>query len=201
MNRRDFLKLMGVASSASLVSSCGLDKRTEKLISRLVPPEDDIAPGQSVYYNTTCTECPANCGLSVKVREGSPIKLEGISEHPINDGSLCIRGQSSLTRLYHPERIKNPLIRNSQGNFKDTTWNEAYYITDFVFWVGIAHSGTLISAVLFLFRARFRSSFNRAAEAMTVFVVMTAGLFPLIHLGRVWLFYWLLPYPNQRLRV
>lgn len=74
-----------------------------------------------------------------------------------------------------------------------------FYITDFVFWVGIAHSGTLISAVLFLFRAKFRSSFNRSAEAMTVFAVMTAGLFPIIHLGRVWLFYWLFPYPNQRL--
>lgn len=73
------------------------------------------------------------------------------------------------------------------------------YITNFVFWVGIAHSGTLISAVLFLFRARFRRSFNRSAEAMTVFAVMTAGLFPLIHLGRSWYFFWLLPYPNQRL--
>ncbi len=73
------------------------------------------------------------------------------------------------------------------------------YITDFVFWVGIAHSGTLISAVLFLFRAKFRSSFNRFAEAMTVFAVMTAGLYPLIHLGRSWLFYWLFPYPHQRL--
>jgi molybdopterin-containing oxidoreductase family membrane subunit len=73
------------------------------------------------------------------------------------------------------------------------------YITNFVFWVGIAHSGTLISAVLFLFRARFRSSFNRAAEAMTVIAVMCAGMYPLIHLGRVWYFYWLFPYPNQRL--
>jgi molybdopterin-containing oxidoreductase family membrane subunit len=73
------------------------------------------------------------------------------------------------------------------------------YITNFVFWVGIAHSGTLISAVLFLLRARFRSSFNRSAEAMTVFALMTAGLFPLIHLGRTWKFYWLIPYPNQRL--
>lgn len=73
------------------------------------------------------------------------------------------------------------------------------YITNFVFWVGIAHSGTLISAVLFLFRARFRSAFNRIAEAMTVIAVMTAGLYPLIHLGRVWRFYYLLPYPNQRL--
>jgi molybdopterin-containing oxidoreductase family membrane subunit len=73
------------------------------------------------------------------------------------------------------------------------------YITNFVFWVGIAHSGTLISAVLFIFRAKFRSSFNRSAEAMTIFAVMTAGLFPLIHLGRAWFFYWLMPYPNQRL--
>jgi molybdopterin-containing oxidoreductase family membrane subunit len=73
------------------------------------------------------------------------------------------------------------------------------YITDFVFWVGIAHSGTLISAVLFLFKAKFRSRFNRTAEAMTIFAVMTAGLFPLIHLGRVWFFYWLFPYPNQRM--
>jgi molybdopterin-containing oxidoreductase family membrane subunit len=73
------------------------------------------------------------------------------------------------------------------------------YITNFVFWVGIAHSGTLISAVLFLFRARFRSAFNRIAEAMTVIAVMTAGLYPLIHLGRVWRFYYLFPYPNQRL--
>lgn len=72
------------------------------------------------------------------------------------------------------------------------------YIVTFVFWVGIAHSGTLISAVLFLFRAKWRTSVYRAAEAMTVIAVLTAGLFPLIHLGRVWKFYWLLPYPNQR---
>ena len=72
------------------------------------------------------------------------------------------------------------------------------YITNFVFWVGIAHSGTLISAVLFLFRAKWRTAVARASEAMTVFAVMTAGLFPIIHLGRPWFFYWLIPYPNER---
>ncbi len=72
------------------------------------------------------------------------------------------------------------------------------YITNFVFWVGIAHSGTLISAVLFLFRAGWRTPIARSAEAMTIFAVMTAGLFPIIHIGRAWNFYWLLPYPNQR---
>lgn len=71
------------------------------------------------------------------------------------------------------------------------------YITNFVFWVGIAHSGTLISAILFLFRVSWRTSIYRSAEAMTVFAIMTAGLFPLIHLGRVWYFYYLIPYPSQ----
>ncbi len=72
------------------------------------------------------------------------------------------------------------------------------YIATFVFWVGIAHSGTLISAILYLFRSGWRTTINRASEAMTIFAVMTAGLFPLIHLGRVWYFYWLVPYPSQR---
>jgi molybdopterin-containing oxidoreductase family membrane subunit len=70
------------------------------------------------------------------------------------------------------------------------------YITNFVFWVGIAHSGTLISAILYLFRVRWRASIYRTAEAVTVFALFTAGLFPLIHLGRPWFFYWLLPYPQ-----
>jgi len=74
----------------------------------------------------------------------------------------------------------------------------AMYITTFVFWIGIGHAGTLISAILYLFRARWRTSIYRGAEAMTVFAVLTAGLFPLIHAGRMWFAYWLLPYPNQR---
>jgi len=74
----------------------------------------------------------------------------------------------------------------------------AVYITNFVFWVGIAHSGTLISAILYLFRVRWRTAVYRCAETMTVFAVLTAGLFPLIHLGRVWFFYWCIPYPNER---
>ncbi|MEE8487076.1 MAG: NrfD/PsrC family molybdoenzyme membrane anchor subunit, partial [Gemmatimonadota bacterium] len=73
------------------------------------------------------------------------------------------------------------------------------YIVTFVFWVGIAHSGTLISAVLYLVRSGWRTTINRTAEAMTIFAVMTAGLFPLIHLGRVWYFYYLIPYPSARL--
>lgn len=71
-------------------------------------------------------------------------------------------------------------------------------IVTFVFWIGIGHAGTLISAILHLFRQKWRTSVARSAEAMTVFAVMTAGIFPLIHTGRPWLDFWLFPYPNQR---
>jgi molybdopterin-containing oxidoreductase family membrane subunit len=70
-------------------------------------------------------------------------------------------------------------------------------IINFVFWVGIGHAGTLISAILFLFRQKWRTSINRAAEAMTLFAVACALIFPGIHVGRIWLAYWLAPVPNQ----
>jgi len=72
------------------------------------------------------------------------------------------------------------------------------YIVTFVFWVGIAHAGTLISAILYLFRAKWRNAINRSAEAMTVFAVLTAAQFLGIHVGRIWKSYFILPYPNQR---
>jgi Ni/Fe-hydrogenase subunit HybB-like protein len=71
-----------------------------------------------------------------------------------------------------------------------------FAITNFVWWIGIGHAGTLISAILLLLRQTWRNSINRFAEAMTLFAVACAGLFPLLHLGRPWLFYWLFPYPN-----
>ncbi len=70
-------------------------------------------------------------------------------------------------------------------------------IVNFVFWVGIGHAGTLISAILFLFRQTWRTSINRSAEAMTIFAVMCALVFPGIHVGRVWVAYWMMPFPNQ----
>ena len=82
------------------------------------------------------------------------------------------------------------------GNNNPVGW--AWDIVNFVFWVGIGHAGTLISAILYLFRSPWRTVVYRATEAMTVFAVMTAGLFPIVHIGRQWFFYWLLPYPNQR---
>jgi len=76
------------------------------------------------------------------------------------------------------------------------TVNWAWDITNFVWWVGIGHAGTLISAVLLLFRQKWRMGINRSAEAMTIFAVVQAGIFPVIHMGRVWNAFWVLPLPN-----
>ena len=81
------------------------------------------------------------------------------------------------------------------GNNQPVGW--AFPIVNFVFWVGIGHAGTLISAILFLFRQKWRTGIARFAEAMTIFAVMTAGIFPLIHTGRPWLAGYLFPLPNQ----
>ena len=81
------------------------------------------------------------------------------------------------------------------GNNSPVFWG--FPIVNFVFWIGIGHAGTLISAILFLFRQRWRNSIARFAEAMTIFAVMTAGQFPLIHMGRPWLAHWMFPYPSE----
>ena len=134
MQRRDFIKILGLASGAAVMESCGAKKGAEKLIPHVIPPEIEIVPGQAIYFNTTCTECPAGCGVSAKVVEKQiqnrlgryPVKLEGTNGHPINDGKLCVRGQSSLYRLYHPDRLRHPMMRDEEGNLQKCTWEEAY---------------------------------------------------------------------------
>jgi len=81
------------------------------------------------------------------------------------------------------------------GNNQPVAWG--WPIVNFVFWVGIGHAGTLISAVLFLFRQGWRTGINRFSEAMTIFAVICAGMFPAIHVGRIWVIYWVFPIPNQ----
>ncbi|HXT16594.1 MAG TPA: NrfD/PsrC family molybdoenzyme membrane anchor subunit [Gemmatimonadaceae bacterium] len=80
------------------------------------------------------------------------------------------------------------------GNNIPVAW--AFAITDFVWWIGIGHAGTFISAFLLLLNQHWRTSINRVAEAMTIFALVNAGIFPILHLGRPWFFYWLIPYPS-----
>jgi molybdopterin-containing oxidoreductase family iron-sulfur binding subunit len=126
MNRRRFLKVLGVAGSgAAALSGCGIGPEpTEKLIPYVVPPEGQT-PGIATYYASTCRECAAGCGLHVKVREGRALKLEGNPESPINRGRLCARGQAALQGLYNPDRLTGPMQRNASGQLVATTWDDA----------------------------------------------------------------------------
>src|SRR5574342_811299 len=125
MKRRNFLQFIGWITGSAVMSACGKRDSRPKLTSYLLPPEEGIVPGEAIFRPSTCTECPAGCGLLVKVRDGRPIKLEGIPGHPVNDGGLCIRGQSSLYRLYHPERLRNPMARNG-GKHRPVSWDQAF---------------------------------------------------------------------------
>jgi len=114
LDRRDFLKLVGVGASAT-AAACA--DPAEKLVPYVVQPES-ITPGIAVEYASTCTECPVACGLHVKTREGRPIKLEGNPDHPINRGRLCTRGQASIGRAYHPDRYPGPMQRGADGSYE-----------------------------------------------------------------------------------
>src|SRR4030065_2253646 len=95
MKRRDFLRVLGVLSGSTLMSSCG-SRTSKSFVSRILPPEEGIIPGEAYFSLSTCTECPAGCGLSVKRREGWPGKLEGAGGGPGNGGGGAVRGGGSL---------------------------------------------------------------------------------------------------------
>jgi molybdopterin-containing oxidoreductase family iron-sulfur binding subunit len=122
LNRRDFLKVVGVAGVATSAAACGVEQNV-KLVPYVVPPEE-IVPGVPVVYASTCRECPVGCGIHVKTREGRPIKIEGSPLHPLNRGTLCPRGQASLQGLYNPDRLKGPLQRTG-SRFDPIAWDAA----------------------------------------------------------------------------
>ncbi|HXE57204.1 MAG TPA: molybdopterin-dependent oxidoreductase, partial [Gemmatimonadales bacterium] len=124
MDRRRFLTVLGVTGGgAAVLSGCSTEK-IERLVPYLVQSEDQV-PGVPTVYASTCTECPAGCGLHVKTREGRAIKLEGNPDHPVNRGKLCALGQSSLQGLYNPDRLRGPMLRQPGGGFKEISWDEA----------------------------------------------------------------------------
>ena len=111
VGRRTFLKVLGSTAPAAAVAACA-PVPAERLIPYVVPPED-IVPGVATWYATVCGECPAGCGVVVRTREGRAVKVEGNPEHPLNRGSLCIRGQASLQGLYDPDRFSGPQRRRA----------------------------------------------------------------------------------------
>jgi molybdopterin-containing oxidoreductase family iron-sulfur binding subunit len=122
VKRREFLKVLGVSTAATAALGC-TSGDVEKLIPYLVSP-DNTVPGVSNHYATTCRECATGCGLIVEVRDGRAIKAEGNPAHPVNQGALCARGQSSLQGLYNPDRFRGPMRREGEG-FVAISWDEA----------------------------------------------------------------------------
>jgi anaerobic selenocysteine-containing dehydrogenase/Fe-S-cluster-containing dehydrogenase component len=121
--RRDFLTIMG-ASMALSTMACAR-RPVHKIIPYVIKPEE-ITLGVSNYYATTCGECNTGCGVVTRNREGRPIKLEGNTDHPLNKGTLCARGQASLLNLYDPDRLRAPVMRNrpSSGS-QEVSWADA----------------------------------------------------------------------------
>jgi len=129
INRRTFLKLMGVSGSGLLLTlqGCGGNASIEEgkeTVMSYIDPEDFIVPGEEVWYATTCHQCPAGCGLHARVREGRVRKLEGNPSSPINHGRLCAMGQAGLQSHYHPDRLKQPMARIN-GKLQPISWDEA----------------------------------------------------------------------------
>ncbi|MGH7481736.1 MAG: twin-arginine translocation signal domain-containing protein, partial [Longimicrobiales bacterium] len=124
MERRDFLKVLGVAGAGAGLSGCS-SGAAEKLIPYVVPAED-IVPGTSTWYRTTCRECPAGCGMNIRTREGRAVKAEGNPLSPISHGKLCARGQASLQGLYDPDRVPQPILRESAvREWQELGWDAA----------------------------------------------------------------------------
>ena len=122
MERRDFLKVLGAAGASATLSGCA--NEPDRLIPYLVQPEE-IVPGTSTWYRTTCRECPAGCGMTVRTREGRAIKAEGSAASPISHGKLCARGQASLHGLYDPDRIPQALVREGADGWGRVGWDRA----------------------------------------------------------------------------
>ncbi len=129
MKRRAFLQFTGMSAAASMLAACR--KGNEKLIPFLIPPEDGSVPGTATYYASACRQCPAGCGVLVRVSEGRAKKVEGNPRHPLNQGKLCARGQAMVQDHYHPDRIRQPLKRSGprgSDDFIPISWEEGLKI-------------------------------------------------------------------------
>jgi molybdopterin-containing oxidoreductase family iron-sulfur binding subunit len=124
ISRRGFLKILG---QSSVVGAVGCGKSSAQKIFPYVKADEDQVKGVAVWYNTTCTECDAGCGIQARTREGRTVKIEGNPLSPINRGGVCAIGHSALQNTYDPDRIRQPLSAKlgEAGNFTPTTWDDA----------------------------------------------------------------------------
>lgn len=128
MNRRDFLKALGVGGAGVTLAGCDipstvtLEEGKENVVSYLMP-EEFVIPGVGVWYASTCTQCASGCGIHGRVREGRVLKLEGNPDSPISGGRSCQMGQAGVQAHYNPDRLTTPMIRKN-GSLQKAAWDE-----------------------------------------------------------------------------
>src|SRR5262245_38287724 len=140
MDRRDFFRILSATSAGALTGGCGHNR--DKLLPLLVP-EHEIVPGEEQWHAAACTGCSAGCGTLVRIMEGfrtierdgerlqeriaAVKKIEGNPLDPVSGGRLCARGQAGVQSLYHPDRLRGPLMRGGrrgQGLFSNISWED-----------------------------------------------------------------------------
>src|SRR3990172_4838369 len=126
ISRRDFLKIGATGAAVAVLAGCQQPRRWITLEPYVRPPEEQLA-GQATWYASTCRQCPAGCGILVRIMNGRAVKIEGNPEHPLNRGKLCARGQAGLQVLYNPDRLPGPVRQVQRGSrqFERLDWNEA----------------------------------------------------------------------------
>jgi len=154
ITRRDFLKLGALGTAGGILAGCQQPRRWVILEPFVRPPEEQLA-GVATWYASTCRQCPAGCGIIVRLMNGRALKLEGNPEHPLNQGKLCARGQAGLQLLYNPDRSSGPMKQSQRGSrqFQSLSWQAALNTlfpkiqaagSGVAVWVGSSTSGHLL---------------------------------------------------------
>ncbi len=126
ITRREFIRIGVVGAAAAVLTGCLPPRAWVVLEPYVRPPEEQLA-GVATWYASTCRQCPAGCGIVVRIMNGRALKIEGNPEHPLNRGKLCARGQAGVQLLYHPDRLSGPAQQTQRGTrqFKSLSWNDA----------------------------------------------------------------------------
>ncbi len=126
ISRRGFIKLGIAGTAGTILAGCQQPRRWVTLEPYVTPPEEQVT-GQATWYASTCRQCPAGCGIVVRIMNGRAVKIEGNPEHPLNQGKLCARGQAGLQVLYDPDRLPGAVRQDVRGSrqFAPLEWNEA----------------------------------------------------------------------------
>jgi anaerobic selenocysteine-containing dehydrogenase len=127
ITRREFFQYTGLVGTAAVVSGCTVNLQKHETLEPFVVPPEDALPGQYIWYASTCRQCPAGCGITVRVSNGRAKKIEGNPQHPLSRGRVCARGQAGLQVLYNPDRLRNAVRQPQRGSgkFEPLYWDQA----------------------------------------------------------------------------